>query len=96
MKYSKNVWMALLVTGSFAAGALAQQGANYFHRNHPNLEIAERDAAQAADHIKAAQAANEFDFGGHAMAARNHLSEANKQLGLAEQYIRQHPEKEKK
>ena len=96
MKSRKIVWIAGLVITSFVAGAVAQQGVDFYHRNHPNLEIAERETAQAADHIKAAQVANEYDFGGHAMSAREHLSEANKQLGMAEQYIRQHPEKEKK
>ena len=93
MRRTQKALTSIVAVGIFAVGALAQQGADEYHRRHPNLLEAERLTADAAQRIKAAQASNEFDFGGHALQAREHLSEANKQLGMAEQFIRAHPDK---
>ena len=96
MTTKRTITGAILASGLFAAGVLAQQGADEYHHRHPNLVEAERLTAEAAQHVKSAQEANEFDLGGHAQAARVHLSEANKQLGLAARFINQHPEKKER
>ena len=93
---TKHFSVAVLCVGAFAAGSLAQQSADRYHKNHPNLAIAAQLAQESANHIAVAQKNNEYDFGGHAIQAREHLAEANKQLGLAQQFISQHPEKEVK
>ena len=50
---------------------------------HPNLAAAQRLVHQAWERISAAQAANEFDLGGHAQKAKELLDQANVELKAA-------------
>ncbi len=50
---------------------------------HPNLAAAQRLCAQAAAKVSAAQAANEYDMGGHAAKAKELLDQASNELNQA-------------
>lgn len=50
---------------------------------HPNLAAAQRLSRQAWEKISAAQAANEWDLGGHAQKAKDLLDQVNNELKLA-------------
>lgn len=62
---------------------------------HPNIIAAREDAQHAIEKMKAAQAANEYDMGGHAGKAEKLLREAEQQMKLAAEAANKH-EKEKK
>jgi hypothetical protein len=47
---------------------------------HPNLAAAQRLARQSWEKIAAAQAANEWDLGGHAQKAKDLLDQVNVEL----------------
>lgn len=59
---------------AFAAGPEA---------GHPNIIAAREDATHAIEKLKAAQAANEYDMGGHAAKAEKLLGEAEHEMKLA-------------
>ena len=50
---------------------------------HPNLAAAQRLSRQAWERISAAQAANEWDMGGHAQKAKELLDQVNLELKAA-------------
>ena len=50
---------------------------------HGNIAAAQELSRQAFDRMTAAQAANEFDLGGHAKRAKELLFEANQEMKLA-------------
>jgi len=50
---------------------------------HPNLAAAQRLSRQAWERITAAQAANEWDLGGHAQKAKELLDQVNLELKAA-------------
>jgi len=50
---------------------------------HPNLAAAQRLSHQAWERISAAQAANEWDMGGHAQKAKELLDQVNFELKAA-------------
>jgi len=50
---------------------------------HPNLAAAQRLSHQAWERITAAQAANEWDLGGHAQKAKELLDQVNIELKMA-------------
>jgi hypothetical protein len=50
---------------------------------HPNLAAAQRLSHQAFEKIVAAQAANEWDLGGHAQKAKDLLDQVNNELKAA-------------
>jgi len=52
------------------------------HR-HPNLAAAQRLSQQAYEKVVAAQAANEYDMGGHAQKAKELLDQVNRELKMA-------------
>ena len=52
-------------------------------RRHPNLAAAQRLSHQAWERITAAQAANEWDLGGHAQKAKELLDQVNAELKMA-------------
>lgn len=52
-------------------------------KRHPNLAAAQRLSHQAWEKIAAAQAANEFDLGGHAQKAKELLDQVNNELKMA-------------
>ena len=54
-------------------------------RRHPNLASAQNLAQRAIDRVEAAQRANEFDLGGHAMRAKQALQFASEEMKLAAQ-----------
>jgi len=53
------------------------------YRRHPNLAQAQNLIQQAIDKVSAAQAANEFDMGGHAAKAKDLLNRAYDEIKLA-------------
>ena len=50
---------------------------------HPNLAAAQSLIQQAYDKIVEAQRANEYDLGGHAQKAKEHLEAASREIKLA-------------
>ncbi len=72
---------ATVVAGTAYAGPEA---------GHPNI-IAAREHAQAAiEKMKAAQAANEYDMGGHAAKAEKLLHEAEQEMKMAAEAANRH------
>jgi hypothetical protein len=64
-----------------ASGGVAQMNAS----RHPHLAAAQAAGEKAYNELSAAQAANDFDMGGHAAKAKDLLQQANKELMLAVQ-----------
>jgi hypothetical protein len=56
---------------------------NVSNAKHPNLAAAQRLSHQAYEKVVAAQAANEFDLGGHAQKAKDLLDQVNNELKAA-------------
>ena len=81
----KSRLLLLSLTSILALGTLlmAQPKRNVSAARHPNLAAAQRLMQQAWDKIEAAQQANEFDLGGHAKKAKEHLDAANREIKLA-------------
>jgi hypothetical protein len=83
----KKLILPVLLGAAFATVALAAQGQkparNVSGKKHPNLAAAQMHAKMAFDKITAAQAANEFDMGGHAAKAKELLDQVNAELKLA-------------
>lgn len=75
MKKSHGFAIAILFA---ASAALAGPEAG-----HPNIIAARQDAQAAIEKMKAAQAANEYDMGGHAAKAEEFLHKAEEQMRLA-------------
>ena len=76
------------LTGGYAfAGAEA---------GHPNIIAAREDAQHAIEKMRAAQAANEYDLGGHAAKAEKLLREAEHQMMLAAQAANVHDKTDKR
>ena len=74
----------LAVTLLCAGAAMAEQPVkDVSARRHPNIAAAQRLARAAFEKISAAQAANEFDLGGHAAKAKELLDQVNQELKLA-------------
>jgi hypothetical protein len=85
MTRSKFLKGSVLALACFAGGILAAQGGR-----HPNLRAAQDLINQAYDHITAAQAANEFDMGGHAAKAKDLLLDAKREIRLASEDANRH------
>jgi hypothetical protein len=81
MKMNKLVLGSVLCLGLFTSGVVV--GQNVSERRHPNLAEAQRLIEQAIDRVSAAQGANEFDMGGHAARAKDHLADAYREIKLA-------------
>jgi hypothetical protein len=81
----KKIILPLAIAGMFAATfvASAQEPALNVGPRHGNLEAAQELVRQAFDRLTAAQAANEWDLGGHAGRAKELLRQANEQIKLA-------------
>lgn len=73
--------MSLVALGA----ALAAAGTAYAgpEAGHPNIIAAREDAQAAIEKLKAAQAANEYDLGGHAAKAEKLLREAEQEMKKA-------------
>ena len=56
----------------------------------PNLAEAQRLSRQAWEKINAAQAANEWDLGGHAQKAKELLDQVNNELKMAAEAANKH------
>ena len=74
----------LAAAAAVAVPAIAQEPAQNISRmRHGNLAAAQDLARQAYDRLTAAQAANEFDLGGHAGRAKELLRQANDEIRQA-------------
>lgn len=73
--------LALLCAGILFAQAPPARNVN--PARHPNIAAAQRLCDQAFQRISAAQAANEWDLGGHAEKAKALLDQAGRELKLA-------------
>jgi hypothetical protein len=85
MTRSKFLLGSVLCLASFAGGVLTAQGPR-----HPNLMAAQDLINRAFDRITAAQAANEFDMGGHAAKAKDLLEQAKREIRLAAEAANRH------
>jgi hypothetical protein len=85
MTRSKFLLSSVLGLACFASGVLVAQGPR-----HPNLRAAQDLINQAYDHITAAQAANEWDMGGHAAKAKEFLEQAKREIRLAAEDANHH------
>ena len=84
---------AKLILGGIVLGgavALARPITNISPSRHPNLAAAQQLSAQAWDKVGAAQAANEWDLGGHAQRAKDLLDQVNAELKLAAETANAH------
>jgi len=88
MKIRKVLLGSVLGLGLFASGLLVGQDVSA-HR-HPNLNAAQRLIEQAVAKVSAAQVANEFDMGGHAAKAKEHLDQAYSEIKLAAEAANRH------
>jgi hypothetical protein len=88
MKVRKLLLGAALCMGLFASGVLVGQDVG--PRRHPNLFAAQRFIEQAIGKVDAAQAANEFDMGGHAAKAKEHLAKAFEEIKQAAEAANRH------
>jgi len=80
-----SIRVALTVVAVLAAGAITAQppASDISAKRHPNLAEAQRLSRQAWEKINAAQAANEWDLGGHAQKAKELLDQVNNELKMA-------------
>ena len=84
---------------NLALGTILCPGTFHFRRSrwakcksnrHPNLAAAQRFIEQAIAKVSAAQGANEFDMGGHAAKAKEHLDRAYEEIKLAARAANRH------
>lgn len=61
-----------------------------YGQRHPNLLEAQKAIELAWEKISAAQTANEFDMGGHAVKAKEHLAQARTEIKLAAEAANRH------
>ena len=85
MKRASLLIRVAIVALALCAGVLYAQhpARNVSAARHPNLAQAQRLIGQAFDKLKAAQAANEFDMGGHAQKAKDLLEQASSEIKQA-------------
>ena len=81
MKVSRVLLGSVVCLGLFTSGVVVGQNVN--PNRHPNLAAAQSFIEQAIDRVSAAQGANEFDMGGHAAKAKDHLADAYREIKLA-------------
>jgi signal transduction histidine kinase len=86
MAFRKTMMLVALGASLVAAGA-AFAGPE---AGHPNIIAAREHAQMAIEKMKAAQAANEYDMGGHAAKAEKLLHEAEEQMRLAAEAANKH------
>ena len=79
MTFKKTMTLVALGASLVAAGA-AFAGPE---AGHPNIIAARENAQAAIEKMKAAQAANEYDMGGHAAKAEKLLHEAEQEMKMA-------------
>ena len=76
----RTALLAVAAAGAAVVSTIALAGAE---RGHPNIIAARKEAQHAIDHMHKAQAANEFDMGGHAQKAIDLLNQAQDEMRLA-------------
>ncbi len=86
MTFKKTLTLAAFGATLVAAGA-AFAGPE---AGHPNIIAARENAQAAIEKLKAAQAANEYDMGGHAAKAEKLLHEAEQEMKLAAEAANRH------
>ena len=86
MAFRKTMMLVALGASLVSAGA-AFAGPE---AGHPNIIAAREHAQMAIEKMKAAQAANEYDMGGHAAKAEKLLHEAEEQMRLAAEAANKH------
>ena len=86
MTFKKTLTLAAFAAALVAAGA-AFAGPE---AGHPNIIAARENAQAAIEKLKAAQAANEYDMGGHAAKAEKLLHEAEQEMKLAAEAANRH------
>ena len=81
----KTFAKSIILAAALMAGgaALAQEPAQNIGGRHGNLRAAQQMVREAFDYVSNAQAANEFDLGGHAGRAKELLRQANDELKMA-------------
>jgi hypothetical protein len=74
--------IVFVASGLLASVAVAEQPkpVQNITKHRPNLEAAQRLSSEAFQKITAAQAANEYDLGGHAAKAKALLEQVNVEL----------------
>jgi len=73
----------ILLVSLLGLSALSTQVFAGPEAGHPNIIAAREDAQHAIEKMKAAQAANEYDMGGHAAKAEQLLKQAEGEMKLA-------------
>jgi hypothetical protein len=86
MTFKKTMTLVALGAAMVAAGA-AFAGPE---AGHPNIIAARENAQAAIEKLKAAQAANEYDMGGHAAKAEKLLRQAEQEMKLAAEAANRH------
>ena len=86
MNFKKTMTLVALGAALIAAGA-AFAGPE---AGHPNIIAAREAATTAIEKMKAAQAANEYDMGGHAAKAEKLLRQAEQEMKLAAEAANRH------
>jgi hypothetical protein len=79
MKGRNILWIALLCLGVFAGGVAVGQDPGLWQR-HPVLADADNHCRVAFDKLSEAQAANEWDAGGHLQHAKDLLARAQQEI----------------
>ncbi|MCX5747494.1 MAG: hypothetical protein NT062_33940 [Proteobacteria bacterium] len=90
---SKSLVRALVIVTAIAAPltiAFAKDPADNIGQRHPNLAAAQDLVGKAYSKVEAAQAANEFDLGGHAKRAKEALKLAADEMKLAAEFANKH------
>ena len=86
MTFKKTMTLVALGAALAAAGtAFAGPEAG-----HPNIIAARENAQAAIEKMKAAQAANEYDMGGHAAKAEKLLHQAEQEMKMAAEAANRH------
>jgi hypothetical protein len=88
MKTRNVVMGTILSLGLFTSGVMVGQNVN--PERHPNLFAAQSLIEQAISKVSAAQSANEFDMGGHAAKAKDHLARAYDEIKMAARAANHH------
>lgn len=88
MKVRNLAMGAILSVGLFTSGVVIGQNVN--PNRHPNLAAAQNLIEQAISRVSAAQGANEFDMGGHAAKAKEHLDRAYDEIKQAARAANRH------
>lgn len=80
-RFLRPLVLALVVAAPLSL-AVAQKKTDGKY-SHPNLAAADRLCTQAFAKLEAAQAANEYDLGGHAAKAKALIKQAQDEIKLA-------------